>query len=300
MAFTPRLTRPEAGNKYYITKSSGGWSTAIKGSPTDKDCDVLHNCVGYAVGRFHEIAGNKTFSLFIPYNAENIFAECISKGLKTGKTPRLGALIVWQKGATLSSYDGAGHVAVVEEIKKDGTIVTSESGYNCKNAWWMTTRNNEDGNWNGGTGYTFLGFVYQPSDTLPDTDVFEPYIIPLKAGDLIYNVTDKTAEEISIITISSKYTIVEEKQLGGDKYGRLKSGAGWVLLDSAKDIKRGDKGDDVKWMQQRLSALGYLRASEVDGAYGNITFGALLAFQYDNKLTVNGVCDKAMRKLLSK
>lgn len=36
MSFTPRLTRPTAGNKYYITKSAGGYSSAVKGSPTDK------------------------------------------------------------------------------------------------------------------------------------------------------------------------------------------------------------------------------------------------------------------------
>lgn len=36
MAFKMRTTRPEAGNKYYITKDAGGYSYAIKGSPTDK------------------------------------------------------------------------------------------------------------------------------------------------------------------------------------------------------------------------------------------------------------------------
>ena len=48
MKFEPRLSRPEANNKYYITISSGGWSRAIKGKPTDSACDVLANCVGYA------------------------------------------------------------------------------------------------------------------------------------------------------------------------------------------------------------------------------------------------------------
>jgi intein/homing endonuclease len=42
--FTPRLTRPEKGNKYYITKGNGGYSPAIKGKPTDAQCDVLANC----------------------------------------------------------------------------------------------------------------------------------------------------------------------------------------------------------------------------------------------------------------
>ncbi len=44
--FKPRLTRPEAGNKYYITKASGGWSDAIKGKPVDALCNTLSNCVG--------------------------------------------------------------------------------------------------------------------------------------------------------------------------------------------------------------------------------------------------------------
>ena len=33
--FVPRLTRPEAGNKYYMTKDAGGYSDACKGKPVD-------------------------------------------------------------------------------------------------------------------------------------------------------------------------------------------------------------------------------------------------------------------------
>ena len=46
--FKPRLTRPEAGNKYYITKSKGGYSSAIEGNPKHRDAqnNVLPNCVG--------------------------------------------------------------------------------------------------------------------------------------------------------------------------------------------------------------------------------------------------------------
>ncbi len=46
MAFKMRTTRPEAGNKYYITVGNGGYSYAIKGNPTDAQNDVLSNCVG--------------------------------------------------------------------------------------------------------------------------------------------------------------------------------------------------------------------------------------------------------------
>jgi hypothetical protein len=159
MMFTPRLTRPEAGNKYYIRRSTGGYSTAIAGKPTDAGCDVLANCVGYAVGRFHEIAQHPAFDLLDPVNAENLYANAQVHGLGTGSTPELGALIVWQKGKTLGGSDGAGHVAVVEEIRTDGSIVTSESGYGAANPFWTAAYAPP---YRYGAEYTLLGFVYQP------------------------------------------------------------------------------------------------------------------------------------------
>lgn len=231
--FKARFTRPEAGNKYYIRKASGGYSTAIKGSPTDPDCDVLHNCVGYAGGRFHEIAERPQFDLLDLVNAENMYNNAQQHGLKTGSTPQLGALIVWQKGATLSGADGAGHVAVVEQINPDGSIVTSESGYGAKNPFWTTARiKGTDGNWGEGAGYKFLGFVYQQ-------------------------------KRVSSV------------------------------------IRKGDTGADVELMQARLHALGYLRKNEIDGDFGRITLGAVLAFQLENGLEVDGICGPMTKAALT-
>lgn len=232
--FKPRLTRPEAGNKYYIRKASGGYSHAIKGSPTDKDCDVLHNCVGYAAGRFHEIANRPQFDLVDAVNAENMFNNAKAHGLKTGSDPQLGALIIWQKGATLSGSDGAGHVAVVEQINSDGSIITSESGYGCKNAFWTTHRERGGGNWGENTSYKFLGFVYQPNPVTP----------------------------------------------------------------VQRALRKGDSGSDVESMQAHLHAKGYLRKNEIDGDFGRITLGAVLAFQFENSLEVDGVCGPATKAAL--
>lgn len=160
--FTPRLTRPEAGNKYYITKAAGGYSDAIKGSPTDSACNVLANCVGYAYGRFNEIVGEETCKYLRPVNAENFLQY---KGdLEVGQAPRLGACMVWQAGATLTGSDGAGHVAIVEQITSATEIVTSESGWGASKPFWTQTRKKgSDGNWGQGTGYKFLGFIYNPA-----------------------------------------------------------------------------------------------------------------------------------------
>jgi len=164
MSFTPRTTKPGAGNKYYITKSKGGYSNAIVGSPTDSECNVLSNCVGYAYGRFNEIGGYGCCKYLAPVNAENFMSYAGS--CKTGQTPKLGACMVWQKGATLSGSDGAGHVAIVEKIISDTEIVTSESGYGCSTPFWTQTRKKGSGNWGAGSSYKFLGFIYNPA--VPD------------------------------------------------------------------------------------------------------------------------------------
>lgn len=162
--FKPRLTIPENGNKYYNTPAAGGYAVgAIKGNPIQPGCNILANCVGYAAGRYNEIFGAGCWKyLTYPPDAEN-FIDCAQQqGLKTGTEPQLGAIIVWAKGKTWTSSDGAGHVAVVEQINSDGSIITSESGYGCKNPFWTTHREKGGGNWGAGSEYRFIGFVYQP------------------------------------------------------------------------------------------------------------------------------------------
>lgn len=159
--FKPRLTKPENGNPYYNTRAKGGYSNAIQGKPTDAGCNVLANCVGYAYGRFNEIGGYGYCKYLSPVNAENFIQY--AGGLKVGQTPKLGACMVWRKGATLSNSDGAGHVAIVEKVISNTQVVTSESGYNASKPFWTQTRNKGNGNWGAGSGYTFLGFIYNPA-----------------------------------------------------------------------------------------------------------------------------------------
>ena len=157
--FTPRLSRPEAGNPYYNTRAKGGYSDAITGSPQDAGCNVLCNCVGYAYGRFNEIAQAGSCRYLRPSNAENFIKY--RGNLSYGQEPRVGGCMVWQKGATLSGSDGAGHVAIVEKINADGSIITSESGWGGP-VFVTKTRYKGDGNWGAGGAYKYLGCIYQP------------------------------------------------------------------------------------------------------------------------------------------
>lgn len=221
-----RLGRPEKYNPYYNTIANGGYSRAIVGKPTQEGLNVLSNCVGFSYGRYHEIAGRKEMDLFDPVNAEDIYANAIKHGREVSSKPQVGAVIVWE-----GEGSKAGHVAIVEHIYEDGSILTSESGWNCSNPYWETKRNNLDSNWNGGKGYKFLGFVLQPQ-------------------------------------IKQTY------------------------------IRKGDFGPSVRTLQTKLSIAGYLRSSEIDGDFGNITLGAVLAFQFENDLEVDGVAGPLTQKAL--
>ena len=150
-----RTSKPGKGNKYYIRKANGGYSNAIQGYPTDKECNVLSNCVGYAYGRFNEIGGYGYCKYLAPVNAENFMDY---KGsCKTGMEPKAGAVMVWEGKGSL-----AGHVAIVERVDSDTQVFTSESGYGSS-AFWNQTRKKGSGNWGAGSNYIFKGFIYNPA-----------------------------------------------------------------------------------------------------------------------------------------
>ena len=158
-----RTTRPTSGNKYFITKRSGGYSTCIKGKPTDKQCDVLSNCVGYACGAFNEELALGYEKYHLNCNAENFIERAIASGLSVISKPVVGSIICWQKGNTLSGSDGAGHVAIVIEVIDSNTIRTAESGYGSSNPFWITTRKNNNGRWGLNSNYKLRGFIVNPN-----------------------------------------------------------------------------------------------------------------------------------------
>ncbi len=137
-AYSPRIDEstdsPASSNLYYIHTSYGGLNECIPISGSS----VLPNCVGYAWGRAYEMLGSRpnlckqNAELWFDYNKNNGFYEY-------GTIPALGAIAVWSDGVIGNANDGAGHVAVVEEINGD-TVITSESAYGGKR-FFTTTRN---------------------------------------------------------------------------------------------------------------------------------------------------------------
>lgn len=118
--------------------------------------ELTGNCVGYAHGRFMEIMGVKSCKLST-HDAKTWYGYT-HDGYARGKTPRLGAVICWSQAKW-------GHVAIVEVINSDGSIITSNS------AWPSGSATNKNGiYWYEKTlkppysfgSYTFQGFIYNP------------------------------------------------------------------------------------------------------------------------------------------
>lgn len=149
--YEARLTAPSATNKNYIHYTKGGYNYCILRSGNS----CLPNCVGYAWGRWREILGKSP--KLSRSNAENWYGYTVD-GYKRGKEPKVGAVICWRKGKAGVAADGAGHIAIVEQVKADGTIVTSNSDYSGRRFY---TREFKPP-YKLGSAYTFQGFIYLP------------------------------------------------------------------------------------------------------------------------------------------
>lgn len=149
-----RTTRPEAGNKYYIRKASGGYSTCIQGKPTDKWCDVLSNCVGYVCGAANEELGLGYEKYHLNCNAENFIERAIASGLSVYKTPQVGDIICWEGKGSL-----AGHVGIVIQVINSNCIKIAQSGWGSSNPFYITTNYNNNGRWGLSENYPFRGFI---------------------------------------------------------------------------------------------------------------------------------------------
>lgn len=62
-----------------------------------------------------------------------------------------------------------------------------------------------------------------------------------------------------------------------------------ILAGASKPLlRRGDEGQDVRRLQEQLASFGY-EVGEIDGRFGYLTEDALMEFQRDHRLRVDGV-----------
>lgn len=144
------------------------------------------NCVGYSWGRFVELCG--TTSCNLSTQDAGKWWGYKADGYERGLTPRLGAVICWRRPGQ------AGHVAIVEQINSDGSIITSNSAYGGRR-FYTQKLYPPDYTWS--KNYILQGFIYNPAvteyGTIAYTDGYVGY------GMLGSYFTTQTTREDSII-----------------------------------------------------------------------------------------------------
>lgn len=177
---------PIRGTKYYYTDNVFYLTDPDIGMP---------NCTCYAWGRRYELTNNRPDGgsgeghgkKLCTSDAGEWYDYNINlgdKGYPYGQTPKLGAIICWERPGA------AGHVAVVEEIDENGDIVTSNSGYHSSTYFWTEeiTKNSGYARY----GYIFKGFIYL------DTEFG-----PIEREPRIMSITANSTRKITIQGISN-------------------------------------------------------------------------------------------------
>lgn len=224
-----RTTRPEAGNKYYIRKASGGYSTCIQGKPTDKWCDVLSNCVGYACGAANEELGLGYEKYHLNCNAENFIERAIASGLSVYKTPQVGDIICWEGAGSL-----AGHVGIVIEVVNGNCIKVAQSGWGSSNSFYITTNYNNNGRWGLSANYPFRGFIR----ILPTPPAPQPTPKPTPGPSDKFNIGDRVVINGPLYansnaaspagSVSNRTTNITRKNPGSEHPYNTTGDLGWM------------------------------------------------------------------------
>ena len=228
-----RTTRPTAGNKYFIRKVNGGYSTCIQGKPTDSQCNVLANCVGYACGAFNEELDLGYEKYHLNCNAENFIERAIASGLSIVSKPVVGSILCWEGLGSL-----AGHVAIVIEVINDNCIKTAESGYGSPRPFLIIKRYNNNGRWGLNANYKSRGFIINPNYPYNPTPKPEPTPAPAPTPSDKFNIGDKVIINGSLYTssnadsaagsVNNKVTNITRKNPGSAHPYNTTGDLGWM------------------------------------------------------------------------
>lgn len=148
-SFTARTSCPDTSDSHYFSTANPFYPTY---APTPGTLDALGNCTWYAWGRAYEILGSKpqlstgNAGDWYYYNSSNeIYGY-------SPNAPKVGAIACWEN-----------HVAVVEKVNSDGTIMISESSYKIDGVTEgirFRTRDNLSGSAPDNYGDRFIGYIY--------------------------------------------------------------------------------------------------------------------------------------------
>lgn len=187
----PRTTKPEAGNKYYISTRNGGYNGA-DGNPLrlNRELTSLPNCVAI-YGWLNEQGGNGAQYLKAPWFPYAVIGAAKSEGLTVTKEPTLGGILVWTGGK-----HNLGHVEGVGRLYSDDELLGVGSEYYGRD-WTTFKRKKGDGNWREGCYWMDSSYVYQGCINSP---FMEDDMTREETEKLIWELVPKVIEQMEETT----------------------------------------------------------------------------------------------------
>jgi surface antigen len=129
IAPTPSNGQPDFNANEYRGNNpfwNAGFAPVSTNPPKQKlDKAFLGNCTWYANGRAKQLGRNATRVDKMLGNAGEWFSDATAAGITISSNPEVGAIAQWD----VSDKRPYGHVAVVEQVNSDGTVLISESSY---------------------------------------------------------------------------------------------------------------------------------------------------------------------------
>lgn len=263
------------GTKYYCDHGEHPRVYFKKSKRSLGDCNKKRNprqdvsCVtvrsGFILIRQHgrtAIVGNCP-GPYIKARTQQICNE-VNAQLQTASTPNVSGYLVSLE-ANAPIYDTAGG-KVISKITKSAkyTIIKDKKigyityGLLKSNAGWVVVKNETP-------------VVHTPTTSTPvQSDLYKK---SLKANELVYK--EAGGSTIGTVGANGVFTIVEEKTVGNQVFGKLKSGKGWVVVKTIQTSTSwwsGKYDGQIKELQQILNVGG--AGLSVDGIAGDKTFQA--------------------------
>ena len=212
--YTISNTTPvKTGSKYFYEKSYNRFA---------QDNLWMPNCTCYAAGRAAEISTLPLGREVPGGNAKTWWTTTTWN--KSTTIPKVGAICVW--GSPSSTY---GHVAIVERINEDGTVVISQSNYTRASAakmnenYFQTKTVSLQAGKSGTIGIPFLGYIYNP------------YVNDIRVK--------KDSKKSQVEVITNKIKARKNPSLSGESY------EGLYIPQGIYDILETQVADNYLWIK---------------------------------------------------
>lgn len=230
-----------------------------------------------AILQYDGCEANKSYSSTIPENVDIVQAIAAINGIGTKMTKEHDRVYFKKYMRTLGDNERQ------RKPKQQVSCVTVRSGFILIRQHGRTTiTGNCPGPWMKAHTQDLCDKVNSRLGASTSTPL-GLYTVKLYTGTPIYDTPDGAI--VGEISASTKYTIVEEKSIDGYKYGKLKSGAGWVILEKPEEKPSTPVGKEVSYTV-------HLDASDTlyDGPNGSKkgTVGTTGVFTMVEELVVDG------------